>query len=213
MKNLYKILGVAKDATQKEIKTAYRELSKKHHPDKQGGDTNLFAQIAEAYEVLSDESKRDMYDQTGKIPGANKNHAKLAGLIETLFIPMIYKYHDSPQLDLIKQFIIALERMIDLSIEASDNIAKDLGILIISKTKISTSSEDTLIIELLESKINSLSNSINQAKEEIEFLKWCINYMQHYKYKVTEQIKSSDDIASEVYKNMSPGRGVQWNVE
>ena len=60
----YKILGVSKTATQDEIKKAFRRLARKHHPDA-GGDEARFKEINEAYEVLSDEEKRKIYDQFG----------------------------------------------------------------------------------------------------------------------------------------------------
>ena len=60
----YKILGVSKDASQEEIKKAYRRLAHKYHPDK-GGDEKQFHKISEAYQVLSDKQKRAQYDQFG----------------------------------------------------------------------------------------------------------------------------------------------------
>lgn len=62
--NYYKILGVARTAGADEIKKAYRKLARKHHPDA-GGDEARFKEINEAYEVLSDDKKRKMYDQFG----------------------------------------------------------------------------------------------------------------------------------------------------
>jgi DnaJ-class molecular chaperone len=64
MKSLYKTLGLAEDATLEEVKKAYRNLAKVHHPDK-GGDEETFKQIGKAYEVLSDPEKRAMYDANG----------------------------------------------------------------------------------------------------------------------------------------------------
>lgn len=62
MKNYYDILGVSKNATQDEIKKAFREMSKKYHPDRPSGDEAKFKEINEAYSVLGDETKRKEYD-------------------------------------------------------------------------------------------------------------------------------------------------------
>jgi curved DNA-binding protein len=65
----YKVLGVSKTATQDEIRTAYRKLARKHHPDLNPNDKEAnkkFQQVNEANEVLSDPEKRKKYDQYGK---------------------------------------------------------------------------------------------------------------------------------------------------
>ncbi|MBM5790049.1 molecular chaperone DnaJ [Candidatus Parcubacteria bacterium] len=64
-KDFYQILGVAKSATQDEIKQAFRKLAHTYHPDKAGGDEAKFKEINEAYQVLGDEKKRAQYDQFG----------------------------------------------------------------------------------------------------------------------------------------------------
>jgi DnaJ-class molecular chaperone len=61
-KNYYDILGVNKNASQDDIKKAYRSLSKKYHPDKNNGDDSKFKEINEAYDTLGDETKRRQYD-------------------------------------------------------------------------------------------------------------------------------------------------------
>ena len=60
----YDILGVSRNASAKEIKTAFRKKAAKHHPDK-GGDDSKFKQINEAYQTLNDPQKKQMYDQYG----------------------------------------------------------------------------------------------------------------------------------------------------
>ena len=62
----YDVLGISKDASDDEIKKAYRKLAHKHHPDKKGGDEEKFKEINEAYQTLSDKSKRQQYDQFGQ---------------------------------------------------------------------------------------------------------------------------------------------------
>jgi curved DNA-binding protein len=67
-KDYYDILGVSRDADEKDIKRAFRRLARKHHPDVNPGDPGAeerFKEINEAYEVLSDPEKRRKYDQLG----------------------------------------------------------------------------------------------------------------------------------------------------
>jgi len=63
-RDLYSVLGVSRDAETSEIRTAYKQLAKEHHPDK-GGDPEKFKELSQAHEVLSDDGRRRMYDMTG----------------------------------------------------------------------------------------------------------------------------------------------------
>ena len=67
-KDYYKILDVSRDATDDEIKKAYRKMALKYHPDKNKdpGAEEKFKEIAEAYEVLSDSQKRQVFDMYGE---------------------------------------------------------------------------------------------------------------------------------------------------
>lgn len=64
-KDYYKTLGVNKNATEAEIKAAFRKLAHEHHPDKNKGDDKKFKEINEAYQTLSNKQKRAQYDQFG----------------------------------------------------------------------------------------------------------------------------------------------------
>lgn len=67
-RDYYDVLGISRSATDKELKSAYRRLAKKYHPDTNPGDKKteqLFKEVTEAYNVLSDQEKRKLYDQFG----------------------------------------------------------------------------------------------------------------------------------------------------
>jgi curved DNA-binding protein len=95
----YQTLGVAKTATADEIKKAYRKLASKHHPDK-GGDTAKFQEIQTAYDILSDDSKRQEYDNPrpqfqdfgGGFPGGFSFHSG-GGAFEDIFEMFNRQHH------------------------------------------------------------------------------------------------------------------------
>ena len=65
-KNYYEVLGINKGASKEDIKKAFYKLAGKYHPDKKGGDEAKFKEVNEAYQILSDESKRKEYDTYGQ---------------------------------------------------------------------------------------------------------------------------------------------------
>ena len=86
-KDYYAILGVSRNATQEEIKKAYRRLALKYHPDRNPGDREAeerFKEISEAYEVLSDPQKRAIYDSQG-ISGLHRTGFRGFEDIEDIF--------------------------------------------------------------------------------------------------------------------------------
>src|ERR671917_487220 len=71
-KDYYKVLGLSDSATEKQIKSAYRKLSKQYHPDQNPGSEERFKDISAAYDVLGDAAKRKEYDEVRRLgPGAN----------------------------------------------------------------------------------------------------------------------------------------------
>ena len=80
-RDYYEVLGIAKGASEDEIKKAYRKQAKKYHPDLHPGDKEAeekFKEVNEAYEILSDADKRARYDQFGHA-GVDPNYGAGAG--------------------------------------------------------------------------------------------------------------------------------------
>lgn len=91
-KDYYEILGVAKNASEAELKKAYRRLAMKHHPDRNAGNTRAevqFKEAKEAYEVLSEPQKRAAYDQFGHAGvhsgGGGGFHGGFGDIFEDIF--------------------------------------------------------------------------------------------------------------------------------
>ncbi|PIK61911.1 putative dnaJ protein-like 1-like [Apostichopus japonicus] len=79
-RDFYSVLGISRDASEDEIKKAYRKMALKFHPDKNKSKEaeEKFKDVSEAYEVLSDKKKKEIYDQYGEdglkggVPGAGE---------------------------------------------------------------------------------------------------------------------------------------------
>lgn len=111
-KDFYKILGVSKTATNKEIKKKYRELAHKLHPDKNVGDKKLeeeFKAVSEAYEILSDEKSRAEYDEARSLferggfrqpqggQGGSRDYADFFGGQSDIFANLFGGGHRAPR--------------------------------------------------------------------------------------------------------------------
>lgn len=80
-KDYYEILGVERSASKDELKKAFHKMAHKYHPDKSGGNEAKFKEVNEAYQVLSDDSKRQQYDTYGQVPpgGGAQGHPGFDG--------------------------------------------------------------------------------------------------------------------------------------
>ncbi len=128
-RDLYFDLGIPFDAGQDGIKTAYRELAKRHHPDK-GGDPATFQRITEAYEVLSDPDARAHYDATGTFSTKATNDAALIALLDNIFHKVLAAVEQRNLDPMAFDFVAGMRELLDdgdrLASEAIVRMRKDV---------------------------------------------------------------------------------------
>jgi curved DNA-binding protein CbpA len=181
--NPYKILEIDREATQTEIKTAYRTLSKKHHPDT-GGDEDKFKILNLAYRVLSDEKKRKLYDEQGIIMDDSPDHLK--NLITARMVDIAEKWLDnmikggSTPLSsfALSGFDTAKKQIYSANIGLEASIDKLEGI----SERLTCSNEDSIIHTVIQNRIETYKKGISQNKQEVDILNKLREIISSYEY-------------------------------
>jgi len=192
----YETIGVHETAIAEEIKKAYRERSKKLHPDANDGDDKGFAKLAKAYEVLSNPERRKKYDDTGIDTENNEVeqvNSIIAGLtlaflehapsVKTESLTDFIKKQAKEQLGNAKSAIAKSEKEIDRAENAKNRIVrKELG--------------HNLILSVFENKISEARTNIVRHNEAILLFGKVLEEIESYSYLVDAEEKQNDRYGS-----------------
>lgn len=169
MTNFYELLEVEPTATMDEIKKAYKKAAKKHHPDK-GGNEETFKAIQNAYEVLSDETKRKLYDAGVHEPDSYTsevirlfNDVLLPEMVDNIRSGHTMKLIVDHHLELQKQ---QLENEKDMLVWTKDSIEKVLA----QMNREAAKGIHLAIIKSYEGKIKELTTDIDAVWKKLEIL-------------------------------------------
>ena len=183
MKTLYDELDVKPDATEKQIKTAFREKAKKFHPDVLKGKEEMFRKVHEAYMVLSDEVLREEYDRTGYY-GRSESLISAADIIGTLFTQIVPQYLENPKVDIISTMKNALKRGRKEVAQKIKDIEKEIkgyeGLKkrIVYKGKI----DRDLLLGIINSSIINLRRGLKSNQLQLEASKVALGIMKNYEF-------------------------------
>lgn len=195
MEDLYRILRVEKNATQQQIRKAFRKLSKKFHPDVNDGDDTEFKKINNAYHILVDEEKRKQYDETGTVEKDPEEmfYKTLGAYIHSEFIPFMIK-HDPLSVDVLKIFKKHASTQIEQLETNRKEFNRTVKRLKIYKSKFTRKKKQEIpIIEgVIESTIIKLEKDIRFMTQQIIFFKKAFDVFGYYKYETPK--KSNDDL-------------------
>jgi hypothetical protein len=191
MADHYKTLRVTKKATQQEIKDSYRDLSKKYHPDKQGGDEKKFKELANAYEVLSDPERRKIYDLTGSDVTEAEFDRKAGGLLQQIFQLVVSQngLAKMPSVDVITVMNAQLDLgmgELDKKIEVARTSRK--GIVKVLK-RLKHKNKMNPIGVMLKHEIQKHTETITKSKQEQKVGKLAIKMLKEYGYDFDHETK------------------------
>lgn len=169
--SLYDDLGVAPEASSAEIKSAFRKLAQKHHPDKEGGDHEKMQVIQHAYDVLSDQMKRDYYDRTGQDGGVPDHKAQAISFIAGMFSELIAGDLYGNIIEQCRNGVTDKGREVDVALKKINSQAEKLDRN--RKRVISKSGGHNIFAMVLEAKLNEAMGHINTLEERKKVLQEC----------------------------------------
>ena len=180
-KNLYDILGLSKNATFEEIKSKYKSLAQQHHPDK-GGDPELFKEIKNAYEVLSDPISRKQYDTTGHFENRVNIRDEALERLSNLFFNIVPNINpDIDDLILIMKNETRRERQnINNNINLCNGYILKLN-KVINKIKKKNEGENLLKM-FAENQLKIHENELQNFIRQIEVINIAIEMLEDYQY-------------------------------
>jgi len=179
---LYGILGVSKDATFEEIKEAFLERAKKLHPDK-GGDEDAFVILLNAYRVLRDPEKRQIYDDFGEVDDLVSNdYAHMIDLLANLFKQALEtELPDRPDVSLVDAIKVAISREIEDADKEEKKLSAQVQKFNDLKERIKRTDEKrNLFGKILDEKINKLLKSENSLGAKKRVLILASKEIEHY---------------------------------
>lgn len=191
--NPYDILGVDKNASQEDIKKAFKDKAKNTHPDR-GGNEEEFKKIAEANMILSDPERRKYYDQTG----STKNHRpsfeqRLVDHLDKAIVAAI----ENCEISMIKKFNIVTE-IINSNKQQISKFNKEINNITRKKQTLEEfvrrlSKKDKGSSDLLKASISNrmqmMDLTIDNIRQEIDFLENVEKFLKEYEYRVDKEEK------------------------
>ena len=185
MVDFYYILGISKDATQEQIKRAFREKVKINHPDV-GGDEETFKNINKAYNVLYDPNTRRMYDEGQDVEGQTLIE-KANDVIKNMFNQYIMNL-DFINTD-VKSYVIG-EINFNMSQHKANKVLneKRLEILNNKRGKVSTTEKLNMFEQILESRIKQLDKNLSLLDNYIEVLNVASELIKNYEEVSEEKV-------------------------
>lgn len=196
----YDILNISKDATEKEIKDAYRNLSKTHHPDK-GGDPEEFHLIKKAYETLIDKNKRAQYDKFGSDAD---DHQRIINCAITIFKTAVERNLSNLTLSILEVYEAGGRELNQHKTKAENEIKKIDKVL----SKIKEAPKNDFINQILTAERAGQELQIEQINKSISTSEIAFKLLKEYTFE--DSIEIGDGEESPMYRMMR--ESMPWTI-
>lgn len=194
----YEVLGIQRrTANEKRIKSAYRKLAMRHHHDRNPGDEDAaakFAEVNEAYSVLSDAVKRKLYDEGGhdavrSAQQPDNEHAKVYGNLSQLFLATLREIdgagQDPTEHDVLKSMRATVAKRLAEVKDNQQSVASAIAKLERLRGRFTVDGEADVFEGTLEQSIRHAGEQLEACDAEVELLGKCEAYLKQCKYKFT----------------------------
>lgn len=231
--NPYKILGIKKSSSREEIRTAYIELAKLHHPDV-NGDAEKFKEIQGAYDLLMNEQHRAAYDQSGFVPGdpdSQRRQAAMNNLMD-MFSQLLDQMpeQDLDRVDIPKIIIDASNNALSAHIKRLSDFEKQEGKITRQIEKIKrrlrkkNRAAPNFLLMAAEGKLGIISQQKLQPTQLIAIIKESLKMLGDFEYEFDKSLPAfvsdisqhdidEESISPEQFRRriyQSRWRGGQW---
>lgn len=181
MADLYDILGVDKDASQEQIRKAYKSQAGKCHPDKNQSDPEAkvkFQALVKAYDVLKNADKRKRYDETGSEDDAPSVDESAKGIIAKIWLEMAERAQFQPR-NYLHEVTKALQNSLRGCMVEKKRLENDFDKL---EYLISETEADDVFLNMLNSKLHEIKHQKAHAEEASVVMHRALELLDQYKY-------------------------------
>ena len=183
--NLYDILGVDSDASEEEIKKAYYKLAKKYHPDINKEDGEIFVKIIIAYKVLSDPSRRKVYDDTGSFDTPETNREEILrkhvfNMLELILSNVSVNIHHNNIFVMMRESIDVEKRTIKNEISRIQQLIGRCNSMI----KRIENDDKNILINYLENRKKTFEERIKMCENSLEEGEELKGYIEKFNYNI-----------------------------
>jgi len=181
-KSLYEILNVEKTASKEEIKISYYKLAKEHHPDNNGSH-EIMTEITLAYKILSSDSKRAKYDETGSTDSEKPFEQQFMGFLNAILIQIVENEKNVDIIDIVEMIQEYTDDTILKHQQASAITNVKIERYEAVKKRLKSTSDKTMFI-ILDNQIENLKRNYFALEEEKIFLGKAKKVLEGYAYDV-----------------------------